>query len=78
MKSIKLNFTIPEHTASRLRRVVADGNRSGFVGAAIDEKLDQVERQQFFELLKEGYQVRRQEGIEINQEWEAITLEGWP
>ncbi len=78
MKTLKMNFTIARHTVSRLKSVVAEGNRSGFVGAAIEEKLDRIEREQFLELLKEGYQAHRQEDIEVNQEWETTTLEGWP
>jgi len=78
MKTLKMNFTIAEDTISRLKSVVPEGNRSRFVGIAIEEKLDQIEREQFLELMKEGYLARRQEGIEINLEWEAVTLEGWP
>ncbi len=78
MKTLKMNFTIAEDTISRLKNIVPEGNRSGFVGRAIEEKLDQTEREQFLELMKEGYLARRQEDIETNQEWEAATLEGWP
>ena len=78
MKTLKMNFTIAEDTISRMKNIVPEGNRSGFVGSAIEEKLDQTEREQLLELMKEGYLARRQEDIETNQEWEAATLEGWP
>jgi hypothetical protein len=78
MKTLKMNFTISEDTVSRLKNIVPEGNRSGFVGMAIEEKLDQIEREQFLELMKEGYLARRQEDIESNQEWDAATSEGWP
>lgn len=78
MKTLKMNFTIAEDTASRMKRIVPEGSRSKFVGSAIDEKLDQTEREQFLDLMKEGYLARRQEDIESNQEWDAATLEGWP
>ena len=78
MKTLKMNFTISEGTVSRLKNIVPEGNRSGFVGLAIEEKLDQIERERFLELMKEGYLARRQEDIESNQEWDAATSEGWP
>jgi len=78
MKTLKMNFTIAENTISRLKNIVPEGDRSRFVGIAIEEKLDHTEREQFLELMKEGYLARRQEDIETNQEWEAATLEGWP
>lgn len=78
MKALRLNFTIPEDTAMALKSRVRQRQRSAFVAAAIREKLSQVEQEELTRLLIEGYQARRQEGIEINAEWEAATLENWP
>ena len=78
MKNVKVNFTIPENTISRLKRLIPEGTRSAFVGSALEEKLNKTEHERFLELMKEGYLARRQEDIETNQEWEAATLEGWP
>ncbi len=78
MKTIKVNFTISEETAARLKLAVAEGRRSGFVEKAIEEKLDRIEREQFLELMKEGYLARRQEDVETDQVWEVAALEGWP
>ncbi|MBI2916805.1 MAG: hypothetical protein HYY01_02325 [Chloroflexi bacterium] len=78
MKTVRLNFTIPEDTATALKSRVGQRKRSAFVAAAIREKLSQMEREELTRLLIEGYQARRQEGEQINAEWEAATLENWP
>ncbi len=77
MRAIRLNFTIPEEIAERLREKVAERGRSAFIVEAIKERLDQMEREQFRLFMAEGYCVRREEDREMNQEWEAATLEKW-
>ncbi len=77
MKSQKLNFTIPEETAAKLLTVVGKRHRSAFVAAAIREKLKHMEEEQLQQTLIEGYHARREESSQVNEEWEAATLEGW-
>lgn len=77
MSTVRVNFTIPEQVASRLKLSVHDRSRSAFIVEAIKERLDKLEKESFRQLLTEGYQARREEDREINQEWEAATLERW-
>ncbi len=77
MRTIRLNFTIPEEIAERLREKIAERGRSAFIAEAIKERLDEMEREQFRLLMAEGYRVRREEDREMDQEWEAATLENW-
>ncbi len=77
MKTLKINFTIPEEVAATLRARVGERKRSAFVAAAIQEKLDQLEEEQLRQALEEGYRVRRDEDAEVNREWEGATLESW-
>ncbi|GFP32167.1 hypothetical protein HKBW3S42_00472 [Candidatus Hakubella thermalkaliphila] len=77
MKTLKLNFTIPEEVAEALKTRVSKRKRSAFVAAAVLDKLKELEQEQLRQALMEGYQARREEDTEINKKWEAATLEGW-
>lgn len=78
MKTLKLNFTVPEDVAEALKARVSKRKRSEFVAAAVRDKLNDLEREQLRKLLTEGYQTRRNEDAEVNQEWEGAVLEQWP
>ncbi|MFH1031745.1 MAG: hypothetical protein V1767_04190 [Chloroflexota bacterium] len=78
MKTLKLNFTVPENVAEVLKSRVDKRKRSAFVVAAVVDKLKKLEEEQLRQSLVEGYQARQVEDNEINQEWEGATLEGWP
>ena len=78
MKTLKLNFTVPEDIAEELRTRVSKRHRSAFVAAAVAEKLKELEAEQLRQSLVEGYKARQAEDIEVNQEWEGVTLEEWP
>lgn len=78
MKTLKLNFTVPEDIALTLKARISKRKRSAFVAAAVLDKLKDLEQEQLEKTLKEGYQARREEDAEINKEWEKATLEKWP
>ncbi len=77
MKTLKLNFTVPENVAEELKTRVSKRKRSAFVAAAVFDKLKELEKAQLRRDLVEGYQSRREEDAEINKEWEGATLEEW-
>ena len=77
MKTLKLNFTVPEDIAEALKARISKRKRSAFVAAAVLAKLKELEQEQLRQALMEGYQTRREEDAEINREWEASTLEEW-
>jgi len=78
MKTLKLNFTVPEDIAEALKARVSKRKRSAFVAAAVLGKLKELEQEQLTQALREGYQERRVEDVEVNKEWERATIEGWP
>jgi len=78
MKTLKLNFTVPEDVAEALKAHVSRRKRSAFVSAAVADKLKELENEQLRQSLVEGYQVRQVEDAEVNQEWEEAVLEEWP
>ena len=77
MKTLKVNFTIPEDVVATLKDRIDERMRSAFVTAAILDKLNQLEQEQLRRTLMEGYLARREEDVEINREWERSTMEGW-
>jgi hypothetical protein len=77
MKTLKLNFTVPEDVAEELKARVSRRKRSAFVSAAVADKLKELEKEQLRQTLVEGYQARQSEDTDINQEWEGATLEEW-
>ena len=78
MKTLKLNFTVPEDIAEALKAHISRRKRSAFVAAAVAEKLKELEKEQLRQSLIEGYQARQAEDAGVNQEWEGATLEEWP
>lgn len=77
MKTLKLNFTIPEDVAEALKIRVGKRKRSAFVAAAVAEKLKHLEQEQLRQSLVEGYKARQAEDAGVNQEWEGATMEEW-
>ena len=78
MKTLKLNFTIPEDIAEALKTRISKRKRSAFVAEAVAEKLKNLEQEHLRQALMEGYQIRQAEDAEVNQEWEGATLKEWP
>ncbi len=74
MKTLKLNFTVPEDVAEALKARVSKRKRSAFVAAAVADKLKELEEEQLRQSLVEGYRARQAEDAELNKEWEGATL----
>ena len=77
MRSLRVNFTIPEDLASKLKAHVGERKRSAFVAAAIRDRLLELEQERLRKALIEGYVARRSEDKGISEEWETASLEDW-
>ena len=77
MKTLKLNFTIPEDIAEALKAQISNRKRSAFVSEAVRARLKELEEEKLNQLLIEGYKAREKESAEIGKEWEPTTLESW-
>jgi metal-responsive CopG/Arc/MetJ family transcriptional regulator len=75
VKTLKLNFTVPEDIARELKNRIAKSKRSAFVTEAVRSRLVELKKKQLEQELEEGYQARYEEDAEMNQDWEKITLE---
>jgi hypothetical protein len=78
MRTLKINFTVPEDVAEELKLRVSKRKRSAFVAAAVADKLKELEEEQLRQSLVEGYQARQAEDAGVDQEWEGAALEEWP
>ena len=75
MKTLKLNFTVPEDVAEALKTNVSKRKRSAFVSEAVRARLKELEEKKLEELLIEGYKAREKESIEMDKEMEYATFE---
>jgi Arc/MetJ-type ribon-helix-helix transcriptional regulator len=75
MKTLKLNFTIPEDVAEALKTQVSSRKRSAFVSEAVRARLKEMEEEKLKQLLIEGYKAREKESAELDAEMEYATLE---
>lgn len=78
MRTVKLNFTIPQDVAAQLKASVGERGRSAFVARAIRERLRELEEERLNAELVEGYKARLEEDSELNDEWEQATVQSWP
>ena len=75
MRTIKLNFTIPEDVAEALKSQVSNRKRSAFVSDAVRTRLKELEEEKLKRLLIKGYKAREKESEELDAEMEHATLE---
>ncbi|MCL4376780.1 MAG: hypothetical protein M1475_01575 [Actinobacteria bacterium] len=71
----RLNITLPERVAEAIE---VYQNKSKFITEAIIEKIEKDKKEKLDTLLIDGYKNEYSSDKKINQEWENITLEGWP
>jgi len=71
----RLNITLPERVAEAID---VYQNKSRFITEAIIEKIEKDKKEKLDALLIEGYKNESGPDEKINQEWEVVTLKGWP
>jgi metal-responsive CopG/Arc/MetJ family transcriptional regulator len=77
MEMVRMNITLPLPLANELKQLTAPRKRSRFVTDAIAQKIKQIKEQQLEQLLVEGYQATKEEGIQLTKEFEQVDIEGW-
>ncbi len=78
MKTLKVNFTIPQNVVTALNDRVEKRKRSSFVTMAVREKLQRIENEELQKSLIEGYRATAEEEAALAGEWDGAALEGWP
>ena len=77
MSAVRMNITIPEQLARKLDQIVSPRKKSTFIVKSLEECIHRMEREELKANLKEGYKVRRDEGLRIAEEFRKVDLEGW-
>ena len=77
MSFVRINITIPDYLARKLDTMVSPRKKSKFIVESLEECIHRIEREELKANLKEGYKVRRDEGLRIAEEFRKMDLEGW-
>jgi metal-responsive CopG/Arc/MetJ family transcriptional regulator len=77
MNTVRLNITIPEHLSRKLDQLVSPRKKSKFIVESLEECIRRRERQELKAKLKEGYKVRKDEGLSLAEEFRKADMEGW-
>jgi metal-responsive CopG/Arc/MetJ family transcriptional regulator len=77
MSVVRRNITIPEELARQLNKLVGPRNKSHFIGEALRQRIREIQEQELNKILEEGYKARKEEGLSIAKEFEAVDVEGW-
>ena len=77
METVRLNITLPMPLAKELKQITAPRKLSRFVSNAITREIKHLKEQKLKELLIEGYQATRKEGLELTREFEQLDIEDW-
>jgi len=73
----RINVLLPEETLSMLDRVAEKGERSRVIDQALKFYIEKKRRTHLKARLKEGYQTRAEESLEIASEWFDLDEEAW-
>jgi metal-responsive CopG/Arc/MetJ family transcriptional regulator len=77
MSTVRMNITLPEQLARKLDRLVSPRKKSKFIVETLEDCIERMERKELEAKLKEGYKVRRDEGLRIAEDFQGADLEGW-
>ena len=76
-ETVRMNITLPRELVVALDNLTGPRKRSLFISEAVQQKIQQIEKDKLDTLLAEGYQASKQENIVLVKEFEGIDIEGW-
>ena len=77
METTRLNITLPDELVKELNQFIEPRKKSRFIATTLRERLKKLREERQEKILKEGYQVRNGESLEISQDFINIDLENW-
>jgi metal-responsive CopG/Arc/MetJ family transcriptional regulator len=77
MKTARLNITLPRELVEELDQLVEPRQKSRFIATTLLEQLKKLREERLEQTLKEGYQARSTEGLEITEDFLNTDLENW-
>ncbi|MBI2940067.1 MAG: hypothetical protein HYY04_06465 [Chloroflexi bacterium] len=75
---VKTTIYLDEELLGRVRRLLPSRGLNRFINEALAEKVDALERQQIEQAMREGYLASQRERADLDRDWEAVDVEGWP
>ena len=76
--AVRTTIQLEEDLLARLRQIVPSRGLNRFINDTLAEKVATIERQSIEEAMKEGYLAVDQERRQVDADWQAVDLEGWP
>ncbi len=73
----RINITLPDETLESLDRVVAKGDRSGFINKAVKSYIAEIQKKRLAEQLKEGAIRRAERDLNLAESWFSLEEEAW-
>lgn len=77
METTRLNITLPDELVKELNQFIEPRKKSRFIATTLRERLKKLREEQQEQILKEGYQARQKEHLEITTDFLNVDLEGW-
>ena len=77
MDTVRLNVTLPRELAIKLDSLAGPKGKSSFIAESLKKTMAALEEQKLKNLLKEGYQNTKSEGLALAKDFEPIDLAGW-
>ena len=74
---VRLNITLPKELVRSLNKLAGSRKRSRFISEAIQQKIEQIQKQELENLLEEGYRATAKESLDLAKEFESVDLKGW-
>ena len=74
IEMVRLNITLPSSITKELNQFSAPRKRSQFIAEAIMLRIKLLKEKKMAAHLAEGYQARKNEGLEITKEFESIDI----
>lgn len=74
---IRLNIVLPRNLAQSLQKKAGHRKISRFIAEAVEQRIAQLEEEEFQDLLAEGYKANIPDGLALTRDFEPADLEGW-
>ncbi len=75
--SVRTTIILDDTVAKKLKSIVPPRKLSHFINNLIEEKIDEIERRELIERMKEGYLATRKDRRQLNEDWDPILAENW-
>jgi metal-responsive CopG/Arc/MetJ family transcriptional regulator len=76
-ETIRLNITLPASLAEQLKNMSGPRKQSQFVAKAVEQRINQLKKEQLRKTLTDGYKTTSTEGRKITEDFNSADLEGW-